>query len=75
MVKKLWLPIDLFYQKYQLNKVGKLINLIINESVSPSLKTLINLQEALDNDTHWAKLSYIYYVGYARYYRFYNKYY
>ena len=40
-------------------KVDTPINLIYNESVSPSYKTLINLQEALDNETHWVKLPYI----------------
>jgi hypothetical protein len=40
-------------------KVGTPINLIYNESVSPSYKALINLQEVLDNETHWVKLPYI----------------
>jgi hypothetical protein len=41
------------------NKADKPINLIYNESISPSYKALINLQEALANETHWAKLPYI----------------
>jgi hypothetical protein len=40
-------------------KVGKPIHLIINESVNPSNQPLINLQEALANETYWAKLPYI----------------
>jgi hypothetical protein len=40
-------------------KVGTPINLIINESVNPSNKQLIDLQEALANETHWEKLPYI----------------
>jgi hypothetical protein len=40
-------------------KVGTPINLIYNESVSPSYKVLIDLEEALENETHWVKLSYI----------------
>ena len=40
-------------------KVGEPINLIINESVNPSNKPLIDLQEVLANETHWAKLPYI----------------
>ncbi len=40
-------------------KVGKPINLIVNESINPSYETLINLQEALANETHWKKLPYI----------------
>jgi hypothetical protein len=39
--------------------VGKPINLIYNESISPSYKVLIDLQEALANETHWVKLPYI----------------
>lgn len=35
------------------------INLIYNETISPSYKALINLQEILDNETHWEKLPYI----------------
>ncbi len=40
-------------------KVGKPMHLIINESVKPSNRALINLQEALANETHWVKLPYI----------------
>ncbi|CAF1626703.1 unnamed protein product, partial [Didymodactylos carnosus] len=40
-------------------KVGTPINLIYNQSVNPDYKKLINLQEALANETHWAKLPYI----------------
>lgn len=40
-------------------KVGTPINLIYNESISPSYKVLINLQEALENETNWLKLPYI----------------
>ena len=40
-------------------KVGKPIHLIINESVNPNNQPLINLQEALANETYWAKLPYI----------------
>ncbi len=40
-------------------KVGIPINLIINESISSSNEKLINLQEALANETHWQKLPYI----------------
>jgi len=40
-------------------KVGTPINLIYNESISPSYKILIDLQEALANETHWVKLPYI----------------
>jgi predicted PurR-regulated permease PerM len=39
--------------------VGTPINLIYNESISPSYKILIDLQEALANETHWVKLPYI----------------
>jgi len=40
-------------------KLNKSINLIYNESIKPVSKELINLQEALANETHWEKLPYI----------------
>lgn len=40
-------------------KVGTPINLIYNESISQNYKALIDLQEALNNETHCAKLPYI----------------
>ncbi len=43
----------------ELTKIDTPINLIYNESISPSYKALINLQEMLDNETHWEKLPYI----------------
>jgi len=39
--------------------VGIPINLIYNESITPSYKVLIDLQAALENETHWVKLPYI----------------
>ena len=39
--------------------VGTPINLIYNQSVNADYKKLINLQEALANERHWAKLPYI----------------
>ena len=39
--------------------MGKPINLIYNETIKSNNNPLINLQEALANDTHWAKLPYI----------------
>ncbi|CAF1521512.1 unnamed protein product [Adineta ricciae] len=39
--------------------IGTPINLIYQEAIIPEDRTLINLQEALDNNTQWPKLPYI----------------
>ncbi len=41
------------------SKIDTPINLIYNESIRPSYQALVNLQEILDNETHWEKLPYI----------------
>jgi hypothetical protein len=40
-------------------RVGEPINLIYNESINPINKDLLDLHDALANETHWAKLPYI----------------
>lgn len=53
------LACDRFFLPGLPTKVGIPINLIYNESVNPINKDLLDLQTALANETHWAKLPYI----------------
>jgi len=53
------LACDRFIIPKEPTKIDTPINLIYNESISPSYKALINLQEVLDKETHWSKLPYI----------------
>lgn len=53
------LACDRFIIPKRRTKIDTSINLIYNESIRSDNSILINLQEALNNDTHWKKLPYI----------------